>query len=95
MTDIVREIIDRVRVRIAEAYGLPDEVEALLGEVEEEIKSARGGERHYVPVAGSRLAPRASPAAVVRDYLADVAIEDIQSRHGISRRTIYNYLKRR
>lgn len=95
MTDIVREIIHRAKQRIAAAYGLPDEVEQLLGKLEIEIKSEFKGERHYIPAPVGRTATRAQPEQVRKDYLNNIEIDDIASRHGITRATIYRYLKHR
>lgn len=95
MTDIVRTIIDRAKQRIAEAYGLSADVEQALVNVEHEIKTEFKGARVYIPAPGARAAPRAHPESVAQDYVNNVQIEDIASRHGISRATIYRYLKRR
>lgn len=95
MTDIVREIISRAKQRIAEAYGLPPEVEQLLGKVEIEIKAEFKGERHYIPSPVGRTATRAQPDQVRQDYLDNLQIDDIATRHGITRATIYRYLKNR
>lgn len=89
MTDIVREIISRAKQRIAEAYGLPPEVEQLLGEIEVEIKAEFKGDRVYVP------APRPHPDRVREDYRSGTEMDEIVTRHGISRATIYRYLKQR
>lgn len=95
MTDIVREIIERAKARIAEEYGLPDEVAELLGQVETEIRAEYRGERVYV--SGHRVTPQidARADAIAKAYLDDVPVEEIANRHGISRATIYRYLKRR
>ncbi len=92
MTDIVHEIIARAKQRIAEAYGLPDEVADLLGMVEAEVKREFGGDELYI------RKPERDDArtreAVRRDYLANQPIESITARHGVSRATLYRYIKR-
>lgn len=92
VTDIVHEILQRAMTRIAERYGLPDEVADIFNLIESEMKLEYGGQR--VTVHPPRPDPQKKAAAVARDYLADIPIEEISSRHGISRRTLYRYLKR-
>lgn len=91
--DIVHELIEMAKARIAERFGLPDEVADVLNLLEAEFKHAHGG------VSATVHKPRpdveAKAASVTRDYLAGVAERDIQDRHGISRATMYRYLKRR
>lgn len=92
--DIVHEIIERAKRRIAEAYGLPDEVADLLGLVESEVKHDFGGEQ--VRIRQARPDRDAKAAAVTQEYLrTDLPAEEIASRHGISRATMYRYLKRK
>lgn len=91
--DIVHEILERVRARIAEAYGLPEEVADIIGLVEREAKIEFGGQR--VTVSPPRADPERKAAAITRDYLSGADVDDVASRHGISRRTMYRYLKRR
>lgn len=95
MTDIVRTIINRAKQRIAESYGLPPEVDQVLRNLEVEIKTEFKGERVYIPAPHARTALSARPEQVAQDYVNNVQVEDIASRHGISRATIYRYLKRR
>jgi transcriptional regulator of acetoin/glycerol metabolism len=93
MVDIVHEMIERAKLRIAESFGLPEEVADLLNLIEHEIKREYGGAQMVVH------RPRADTAAKVdkvrADYLSNVPVEEISSRHGISRATLYRYLKRR
>ncbi len=92
MTDIVHEIIARAKQRIAEAYGLPDEVADLLGLVEAEVKREFGGDELYIH------RPERDDArtreAVKLDYLANKPIKKITAEHGVSRATLYRYIKR-
>jgi Mor family transcriptional regulator len=92
MTDFVHDMISRIRDRIATAYGLPDEVEDLLGQVEAEIKHEFGGNQVYIQQGKADKARIAE--AVKRDYLADLPIEHITRRHSISRTQMYKLLKR-
>lgn len=94
MTDIVHEILNRMKQRIADAYGLPDEVADLFGLVENEIKTEYGGERVHInkPTQDKRKKIEAVRAEYIH---SDQPPEQIASRHGISRATLYNYLKRR
>lgn len=91
--DIVHELIERAKARIAEKFGLPDEVADILGLVENEVKRDYGGER--VTIARPSDRPADLPERVTRDYLNNLDTQDITSRHGISRATMYRYLKRR
>lgn len=91
--DIVHELIERVKARIAERIGLPEEFDDLLNLVERELKRDYSGERFTVAAPSTRVDDKA--AKVVRDNLANVAVPDIARRHGISRATMYRYLKRR
>lgn len=91
--DIVHELIERAKVRIAEKFGLPEEVADLLNLVEREVKRDYGGER--VTISRMDAPVEAKAAKVTRDYLANLDTRDITSRHGISRATMYRYLKRR
>lgn len=67
-----------------------------------ELRKALGGQEHYVskgePVPGKPHASKATPpavaAAVYRDALTTMSTEEIVSKHGISRRTMYRLLKR-
>ena len=92
MTDFVHDMIERIRIKIATAYGLPDEVADLLGMVETEIKHEFGGNQVYIQQSKAELARKAE--AVKRDYLADMPVDNIASRHGISRRQMYRLIKR-
>jgi hypothetical protein len=91
--DIVHEILERVRVRIAEAYGMPEEVADLLGMVEAELKQELGGLRVNIKKPPSNRESKAR--AVTRGYLAGIPVEAVAIRQGISRATLYRYLKRR
>lgn len=91
--DIVHELIERAKVRIAEKFGLPEEVADLLNLVEREVKHEYGGARVTVSRPDETVETRV--AQVTRDYLNNLDTRDITSRHGISRATMYRYLKRR
>lgn len=90
--DLVHELLAEVKDRIAEKFGLPDEVADLLNLIESDYKTRNKGVRNTVHAPGRDIDGKAE--AVKRDYLANLPAEDIQSRHGISRRTMYNYIKR-
>lgn len=90
MTDIVHEVLERLKNKIASAYGLPDEVAEIFGLVEREVKNDFGGDRLTV----ERWVDREKADRVRRDYLANVDEREITGRHGISRATMYRYLKR-
>lgn len=92
MTDIVRETLRRVMEKIANHYGMPDEVAALFCVVENEVKQEFGGERVSIHRPGVDKTLKIE--AVRRDYInTDQPVEAIASKHGISRATLYNYLK--
>jgi hypothetical protein len=93
LTDIVREALQRTMRRIADLYGMPDEVAKIFHLVEREIKLEFASQR--LTISPPRVDPAQKAAAVTRDYLADLPVEEVASRHGISRRSVYNYLKRR
>ena len=88
--DIVHEVLERAKRKLAEAYGLPDEVSDILGLLETEIKLDHRGERVTIP--GPNGTDKVEK--VKNDYLANLPVEDITHRHGISRRTMYYYLKK-
>jgi hypothetical protein len=87
--DVITILIERAKQRIAEAYGLPDEVADMLNLVANEVRQEIGGTRVTVPKHQA-----VDPDRVRRDYLANVDAGDITSRHGISRATMYRMLKR-
>lgn len=91
--DIVHELIERAKARIAEKFGLPDEVADLLNLLESEVKREHAGLR--VTIAQPLARSEEKAAAVTRDYLANLSEAAITERHGISRATLYRYLKRR
>ena len=88
--DIVRETLDAVRNQVAAQIGLPEEVERILQAVERDIKRTRAGLR--VTVSAVDVQP---PVEEIKKlYLANLPIESITSRHGISRATLYRLIKR-
>jgi hypothetical protein len=88
--DIVRETLDAVRNQVAAQIGLPEEVERILQAVERDIKRTRAGLR--VTVSAVDVPP---PVEEIKKlYLANLPIESITSRHGISRATLYRLIKR-
>ena len=91
--DIVHEIFQRIRARMQEAHGLPHEVVNLLELAEAEARLEFGGQR--ITVTGVKADPARKAAAVTRDYLSDLPVQEVASRHGISRATMYRLLKRR
>ena len=93
LTDIVHETLHRTMQRISDLYGMPDEVVQIFVAIEREIKLEYASLR--ITISPPRQDPAQKAAAITRDYLADLPVEEVASRHGISRRSVYNYLKRR
>lgn len=86
MTDIVDEIL--VKVQEIDDGLTPEK--AL--KIETAIRKAYGGSRVYVRQA-SKVEQQKIAEKVTRDYL-DGSVEQVTSKHGISRATMYRMIKR-
>lgn len=96
-TDVIRWVIERM---LAHEDSITQEL-ALT--VEREARTEWGGQRidyiakHCAADKPKRTGPPADPvpADAVRDYIAGRPLIEIESSHGINRRTLYRSLKRR
>lgn len=88
-TDIVRELIERL-LEAAAREGTFTESVAL--EVERSFRRDYAGEAYYVKRLPIEMRDRQK--AVTEAYLQGVPSEEIEEQNGISRATIYRYLKR-
>lgn len=95
--DIAREIADLAVQRLAQSLHLaPDAAPALaaaVADLEQAIKLRYGGDT--VHIRQPRPAPADRAAAVQRDYRAGVPVPQMIERHGVSRATLYRYLRQR
>lgn len=96
-TDIVHDIADRILSAVIERLDLPmdamDRLDGVLLPVENEVRRIYGGDRVYIRRA--EVTDDRKRAAIVRDYLAsDVPPAEVGARHGVSRATLYRYLKK-
>lgn len=96
MKDFLREISDRFLAAALRAELPMEAMERLEREWKREEAAVRqevGGDRVYIQKPAR--ADEAKKARVVQDYLAsDAPVQDVANRHGVSRRTLYNYLKK-
>lgn len=85
--DIVLVVLQRVRAQVP---GLADEV---IRQIEADVRAQYGGLRVRIPKRGKH--PSATQrAAVLRDALTPASDSEITGRHGISRASLYRYVKR-
>lgn len=84
--DFVREMLELVRKR------QPAMTERDVLEVEAEIRKLWGGQRPYI--AKDMRRQHHVRAAVVADGLTSAATEELERKHGVSRSTIYRWLKK-
>ena len=95
--DIAREIADLAVQRLAQSLHLAADaapvLTAAVADVEQAIKLRYGGDA--VHIRQPRQAPQARAAAVQRDYQAGVPVPQLIERHGVSRATLYRYLRQR
>ncbi len=84
--DIVQELLQRVRAVVPELS-----TEAACA-IEADIRSAYGGQRLRINKRGKDLQGEKREAAY-RDGLTGAPTEEITSKHGISRRTLYRLMK--
>lgn len=87
--DIVRELI----TRILEAYSREGSfTESMAIEIERQFRFEYNGAECVVSAADK--GPKANPQAVTAAYLKGQPIDQITKENGISRATLYRYLKR-
>ena len=93
--DIAAEIAELAVQRLAQSLRLADEAAPLLAsaraDLEHDIKLRYGGDE--VHIRQPRVAVDSRAAAVRRDQAAGLAPAQIIQRHGISRATLYRYLR--
>lgn len=86
--DIVLEVLQRVR---AVSAALTDEQ---ANQIEADVRAEYGGMRVRIPK--RKKHPTAEQrSAVYRDALTSMPDKDIQAEHGISRASLYRYVKRK
>jgi len=88
--DIVHELINRL-LEAAQREGTF--TESVAFEVERAFRHDFNGEKFYVKRGKDDDSEKRS-AGVVNDYLSGQPVEQIEKHHGISRATLYRYLKR-
>lgn len=95
--DIAREIADLAVHRLAQSLCLAADaapaLTAAVADVEREIKLRYGGDAVHIRQPRAQPADRA--AAVQRDHRAGVPVPQLIERHGVSRATLYRYLRQR
>lgn len=84
--DIVAETLRRVRAR---GFSEKD-----AQEVEAEMKAEFGGQRVRIPKRKKHPSPEQRKAIFDEAIGCTDSDKEITSRHGISRRSLYNYIKR-
>lgn len=85
--DIVALVLQRV---IAMSPGFS---QALARQIEQEVKEQYGGQRLFLPKGAKRLTAE-QRNQVYQDGLSSMSNEAISEKHKISRRTIYNIMKK-
>lgn len=90
-------LAERILVALVERLELPteamDRLDGLLPEIEESARRDYGGDRVYI-AKPARINEK-KRTQIINDYLAsDGPVEDVSSRHGIHRSTLYRYLKK-
>ncbi len=85
--DIVLVVLQRVRAQV------PDIEDAVIRQVEAEVRAEFGGLRVRIPKR-KKHPTAAQRAAVLRDAMTPASDADITGQHGISRASLYRYLKR-
>ena len=88
-SDAIRDLVQRL-VEAAHRDGTFSESVAI--EIERQWRMENDGRK--LTVAYRRVDQHKVADAVRADYLANEPVEKITSRHGISRSTLYRYLKR-
>jgi transcriptional regulator of acetoin/glycerol metabolism len=97
VADVVREILDAAMTRLKRELILsPEEMTALMNcmdSTEREIKRMRGGEQ--VKIRKPERIDKKKVEQVRSDYLnPDLEPHQVAEKHGISRATLYRYIKR-
>lgn len=85
--DIVLVVLQRVRAQV------PGIEEAVIRQVEAEVRAEFGGLRVRIPKR-KKHPTAAQRAAVLHDAMTPASDSEITGRHGISRASLYRYLKR-
>lgn len=85
--DIVLVVLQRVLAQV------PDIGEAVIRQVEAEVRAEFGGLRVRIPKRKKHLTAD-QRAAVVRDAMTPASDAEVTGRHGISRASLYRYVKR-
>lgn len=67
--------------------------QALAEQLEQEMRQQFGGRRVFIPKRKKHLGP-AQRAQLKQDVLSSMSDEEIQSKHRVSRATLYRELKR-
>lgn len=87
--DFIRELVTRL---LAEAKREGTLTETAAQEVERQFRHDYRGAK-YVVCVRPRQAVIEKKESMVKDYLANDPVEVITKRHGVSRATLYRYLK--
>jgi len=88
--DLVRELIDRVLAASQREGSL---TESIALEIERSFRHEYAGAECVIRE-HPRYKSQQKCTAVVSDYLADMPVDRITTEHGISRATLYRYLKK-
>lgn len=88
--DVIRELIDRI---LAATQREGTFTESMALEIERSFRREFNGAECYVKER-TETSIAARREAVVSAYLADKPVEEITKHHGISRATLYRYLKK-
>ncbi|MCD8514637.1 MAG: helix-turn-helix domain-containing protein [Burkholderiaceae bacterium] len=85
--DIVTQILDMVHLECGRIPELHDK----LPEIEQKARQMFGGEEHYV---AATYRDRQKLVAMIRQDYNGRNVTELARRYGVSRRTVYNYVKR-
>lgn len=73
----------------------PEQVESEAARILPGLRSALGNDRYYIPATPPALAPEdARRHRIVADAMSPMPTDEVERRHGVSRRTIYRLVKR-
>ena len=89
-SDIIRDLLDRVADRIADKISLPEELRAILGMIEQDIRKDWHGERPYIALTPGDQPRRESlrNRAIIRDHKNGERVAFLSRRYGISARRV-------
>ncbi len=87
--DVVRDLIARL---LEAAHREGSFTESMALEIERQWRHDNRGEQ--ITISAKPRAPEDKKAEVVAAYLGNEPVDSITSRHGISRATLYRYLKK-